>query len=181
MPHTNMKTTLRFLVPVSAGLALALATGCQQMSQRAAGEPAGNVVVEFQDMDRFTDFGDEPWGNAIRAEDAAALFRQAVENEAQRYLRAGQTFRVTFTDVDLAGDHLPSARMGPNSVRVVKQIYPPRIRLSFTLTDANGAVLKEGERSLTDHAFMERADISLDRALRYDLALLRDWIRSELR
>lgn len=164
---------------VLALITLAGLAACQQLAGDAA-KPAGNVVVEFQAMDKFTDFTDEPWSNALRAEDAAALFREATIKEARRHLTEGQTLKVTFTDVDLAGDDLPSANMGVHAVRIVKTLYPPRIKLTFTLTDATGAVLKQGERSLVDYNFMERADITSDGALRYDLRLLREWVRSEL-
>ncbi|ACB76477.1 DUF3016 domain-containing protein [Opitutus terrae] len=175
-----MKTSSFVRLMGAAVLGAVALSGCQQFSNQPAADP-DSVQVEFKDMDRFTDFSDEPWGNAIRPEDAAAQFREAVVDEARRHLREGQRLKVVFTDVDLAGDHLPSIRVGATSVRVVKELYPPRIKLTFTLTDANGTVLKQGERNLIDRDFLMRADISIDRSLRYDLHLLRDWLRSELR
>lgn len=175
-----MKTLLPSISFGSVALAFAL-SACQQTGGRPANARAGTVTVEFQNPEKFTDFSDEPWGNAVRTEDAVALFREATIDEARRHLQEGQTLHVTFLNVDLAGDHLPSMGRAGNSVRVVKQIYPPRISLSFRLTAADGTVLREGERNLTDHAFMERVDISLDRTLRHELRLLRDWIRDELR
>lgn len=174
-----MKSSFLSLSAASVTLALVL-TSCHHTGS-SSNARAGAVTVEFQNPEKFTDFTDEPWGNAVRTEDAVALFREATIDEARRYLQEGQTFHVTFQNVDLAGDHLPSMGRAGNSVRVAKPIYLPRISLAFRLTGADGAVLKEGERNLTDHAFMERADITLDRSLRHDLRLLRDWIRDELR
>lgn len=174
-----MNALTRIHVAAAAILSTVVFAGCQ--TSPTAQARAGQVVVEFADLEKFTDFGDGPWGPSAALEDHAAAFRDALTDEARRHLREGQTLSVTFRDVDLAGDHLPSMRAGVNSFRVVKDIYPPRIKLTFTLSDASGAVLKQGERTLQDHAFMMRVDISMDRALRYDLRLLRDWVRDELR
>lgn len=132
-------------------------------------------------MDKFTDFDDGPGGRPDAAKDHAVVFSAAIRNEAQRYLRAGQSFTVTFTDIDLAGSHLPSMQLGANSVRVVTDHYPPRIELTFTLTDASGAVVKQGSRTLTDRGFNVGSDSLAGGQLQHDVAILRDWVRAELR
>jgi len=62
---------------------------------------------------------------------------------------------------------------------VIKNIYPPRIDLTFTQTDANGAVVKEGERQLRDPAFMQRGILNSTDPLRFEKRMLDDWLRKE--
>ena len=66
-----------------------------------------------------------------------------------------------------------------SDVRVVKDIYPPAIKLAFQLTDAEGHVLKQGDRNLRDMAFMMALSIDRNDSRRYEKALLDDWLREE--
>jgi hypothetical protein len=66
-------------------------------------------------------------------------------------------------------------------VRIVKDVYPPRFLFRFEIKDDTGQVLKEGERRLTDLAFMQRLTLDRQDPLRYEKDLLGDWVRSELR
>ena len=78
----------------------------------------------------------------------------------------------------LAGEPWRGPRF--DDVRIVKDIYPPRISLSFRLTDAEGNVVKEGKRELRDLAFMMKINMSFrDDSVRYEKALLDDWLRAE--
>jgi hypothetical protein len=64
----------------------------------------------------------------------------------ERYVPAGLTLSLQITNIDLAGDL--EAWRGPqfDRVRIMRDIYPPRFALQFRLTDASGAVVKEGQR-----------------------------------
>jgi len=80
----------------------------------------------------------------------------------------------------MAGDFEPWRGAQFQDVRVVKEIYPPRINLSYKLTDASGAVVKEGEESLRDTSFMlTTTPIPNNDSLRYEKALLDNWLRRE--
>lgn len=161
-------------------IALALMAGCQTGSTNQPPED-NRVTVNFDRPEDFTDFRDGLPGTDRGREDYEYLIREAARDEASRYLKDGQKLTITFTDIDLAGDYLPSLATGYD-IRVVKQLYPPSMDLHFTLTDASGTVVKQGERKLRDLMFMDRVS-ALDRqeALYHDKALLRDWIRAEFR
>jgi hypothetical protein len=93
---------------------------------------------------------------------------------------AGQ--RRALTDVDLAGDYEPWRSGQWADVRIVKDIYPPRLTLAFRLTDAEGKVVKEGKRDLRDIAFLMKMTMGFrDDPLRHEKALLDDWLSSEWR
>ncbi len=75
---------------------------------------------------------------------------------AERVLPQGDDLHVTFTNVQRAGTYEPWRGPQWDDVRIIKDIYPPRIDLMFKLTDASGGVVKEGKRELRDPAFLQR-------------------------
>lgn len=98
---------------------------------------------------------------------------------AERVLPEGDHLAVTFTNVQLAGTYEPWRGPRWDDVRVIKNIYPPRIDLKFTLTGTSGAVVREGERKLRDPAFMQRGILNETDPLRFEKRMLDDWLRSE--
>lgn len=98
---------------------------------------------------------------------------------AERVLPADETLQVTFTNVQLAGTYEPWRGPRWDDVRVIKDIYPPRIDLTFTLNDARGTVVKEGKRELRDPSFMQRGILNTTDPLRFEKRMLDDWLRSE--
>ena len=105
--------------------------------------------------------------------------RDYVVKRANEVLPAGQTLTVTFTDIDLAGDFEPWRGGQAMDIRIVKDVYPPRMDLEFRLTDADGAVLKEGKRQLRDLAFLGKININREDPLRHEKNLLDDWFKNE--
>lgn len=105
-----------------------------------------------------------------------------VADDAAPYLRDGQMLAVRFRQVTLAGSLEPWRAAKLDTVRFLTPAYPPRIVLDFRWTDAQGAVLREGERDLTnlDYQRDPRAALSRD-TLRYERALLDEWLEKELR
>ena len=61
----------------------------------------------------------------------------------------------------------------------MRDIYPPRMRLRFTLSDAQGKVLSEGERKLTDLGFLQGSGLLDTDPLRYEKRMIDDWTRRE--
>jgi hypothetical protein len=148
---------------------------------RQGAVPAGIVSVTFDDPSRFdaARSGPRESEKARRAwVDALAQF--LAERAAPR-LPAGQRLEVHFTDVQRAGSFEPWRGPQAADVRIVRDIYPPRIDLRFRLLDADGKLLREGSRQLRDATFMMRPDLYPNDPLRYEKTLLDDWLREELR
>lgn len=105
-----------------------------------------------------------------------------VRKYATPRLPAGERLDVNITDIELAGDYEPWRGIQFQDTRFIREIYPPRITLSFTRTGANGEVIAQGERKLVDHGFMmgsTTAGLGSD-PLRYEKAMLERWLASEL-
>lgn len=100
-----------------------------------------------------------------------------LQSQAERSLPAGQSLQVTLRDVDLAGEYEPG-RTDMYDIRVVKDLYPPRIELDYRLSDASGTVLREGEATLRDIGFLRSVGPMGNDSLRYEKRMLRDWLRS---
>jgi hypothetical protein len=145
-----------------------------------AGHPASAAAaaakVEFVKPESFTDVG--PAHSPSSAADVLERLRDHLVRQAARALPDQQTLQVSITDVDLAGDFEPQQAY-THEVRIVKNIYPPRIDLRFRLLDANGAVLKEGERMLRDPGFLLHGGGDSADSLRFEKSMIDRWLRAE--
>lgn len=160
--------------------ALGLTAGHAVMAAEVA-KPVANVEVLFsKPAAEYTDVRD----SAMPSDKGAAAnldeLKRYLEMRAPGLLPAGQKLSVTLTDVDMAGEYEPWQQPGVNDVRIVKDLYPPRIDLEFKVTDAAGAVVKEGKRQLRDLSFMMKLSLRRDDPHRYEKALLDDWLRKDL-
>ena len=154
--------------------AVLFAAGCQ--SPPAPSVNKGAITVNFTAPDNFTDARETAGGSTSQF--YLDELAKTVKERAAARLAAGQKLEVTFTDIDLAGD-IPPQQTG--NIRVIKDIYIPRMSLHFRLTAADGAVLKEGDRKLSDLDFQTRIMpiTERDQPLSYDKQMLADWVNKE--
>ena len=173
------------------GLALAclLAVGGADAKPRSVSDPQapraltaeGPVQVQWTDPAQFSElrYSRNRW-DAQRGdwvEDLAEYLRK----QASKQLPEGQKLEVTITDIKRAGDYEPWHGPRLDDVRIMRDIYPPRISLQFTLTDANGQVIDQGERKLSDTGYLLNSSLpSNTDPLRYEKRMLNDWLRREL-
>jgi len=134
-------------------------------------------------------FSDDVWRNdsrnAVFNDDASrrsaeAALRKHLIERAGKAMRDGQTLDVTFLRIERAGSFEPWRGVGAQDVRIVRDIYPPRIDLTFKLSNAEGATMKAGNSQLRDPAFMMHTNMYSNDALRFEKTLLDDWVRREL-
>lgn len=165
----------RILLLSLLGLAPGLAV---QGFTAASGKPRAEVV--FLEPEKFTDLRASHMSTDRDRDGYLEQIREFLLSQARHYVPEGCLLAVTISDVDMAGEFEPW--LGPrwDEIRIVKDIYPPRISLAFRVTDAEGKVLKQGERKLRDFAFMMRIRMPSDNdPLRFEKALLEDWLRAE--
>ena len=162
-------------------LVVVLATlGCSLASDRATAARESRVSVTFVDPERFADVKDSVLVSDRGRADLLAELEAFLRAAGERQVPAGLMLAIRVTDVDLAGEF--EAWRGPqfDRVRIMREIYPPRIDLEFQLTDSQGAVVREGRRQLRDPLYLTRAALGDSDRLRYDKELLGDWLRQEL-
>ncbi|MBV6412732.1 MAG: DUF3016 domain-containing protein [Xanthomonadales bacterium] len=139
----------------------------------------GPVTVEFVDAEKFTDVKERWLASSPEKNGHLAALRRHVETKAARYLAPGQSLRIEFTDIDLAGDLRPQLDPSLTDVRVVSSVYPPRMRLRYTLRDAGGQVLDSGEARLSDIGFDTHSIGQASDPLRYEKRMLNQWLREQ--
>jgi hypothetical protein len=162
------------IVALGFTVATASAAFAETGSPAAAATPSP-VRVVYVHPERFTDVGDRE----VTSPNVRAAFLRTLERHLQRSaaprLAPGETLTVTITDVDMAGAFEPWRRTG-SDVRIVRDIYPPRIELTFKMTDASGATVREGTRKLVGLEFLARPTLPSSDPLVYEKALLDDWL-----
>jgi hypothetical protein len=172
-----MKTVSLYFAAV---LAVAPLLSAATVSPKPA--PVSRAEVVFVAPEKFTDVRDNYTGSDSGRDAVLDEIRDYIGQEAKRFLPEGDRLYVSFTDIDLAGDFEPWHGGQWDDVRIVKDIYPPRMSFSFRVADASGRVVKEGTRNLIDMTFLMRITATFrDDPLRHEKTLIDDWFRNEFR
>lgn len=174
-----MKRSLSRLVFVSSVLFVGGLFGADSAPQAAA--PVARITAEYVGAEKFTDFRD----SIMESEKArASLMAQLNEHLASlgKFLPEGQRLELRFTDIDLAGDYEPWRGPDFDDIRIMKDIYIPRMKIDYKLLDASGAVIRSGSERISDMSYLMSVRMIPDNdPLRYDKNMLTDWIRREFR
>ena len=143
--------------------------------------PAGaRAEVIFSSPEKYSDVRDAYTSSTMGEKAVLDQIRDFILLRSEKYVPAGQKLTVTFTDIDLAGDFEPWRGPQGMDIRIVKDVYPPRMDLEFKVTGADGTVLLEGKRQLRDLTFMGKITNNPRDALRYEKNLLEDWFKNDL-
>lgn len=169
---------LSMLTKLISVAGVALLAGCAASVPSATPAPSP-VRVEYIQPEKFRDVGDRYLGGDPAQAAYLEELRKHIQKQAAPRLAEGQSLTVAITNVDMAGEYEPW-RFRLRDVRIVQDLYPPRIDLRFSLTGADGAVIRQGERKLSDMTFLMSINsyFASDR-LRYEKALLDGWLERE--
>lgn len=142
---------------------------------------SAEVEVVFEDPESYRDieYGYHNVRRGIKVH--LPEIKKHIEKQGKRFLKEGQTLSMTITDIDLAGDYEPWRSPSWDDVRIVKSIYPPRIKFTYELKDAEGNILSSGEEKISDISFQYRVRISYHDELFYDKEMITDWMRKMVR
>ena len=160
------------------GAGFGLAAGFLQ-----AADPAKppRAEITFEHPERFTDVKDSSFPTDKGRDAILGQLRKTLVSEANYCVPEGCKLSITFSDIDLAGDFEPW--LGPNwsNVRIVKDIYPPAFKFTWSVTNAAGRVIKQGKEDMRVLDFDMMITLDREDPLRYEKAILDDWMRSNLR
>jgi hypothetical protein len=143
----------------------------------AAAQPP--VEVKFGELAKFTDLRVSVSTTERDRQGLAEELRRHLERAAPARLPPRTRLAVTITDVDMAGEYPPITSGYSNDVRVIKDVYPPRIDLDFRLVRADGSLEREGRRELRDAGFMWSTSPHTRRLLDFEKGLLDAWLQRE--
>jgi hypothetical protein len=149
----------------------------------ATGAPAqdSRVSVVFAHPERYADLR---LSCVSREADARALadeLARFLQEAAAPRVPEDQRLEITVTNVDMAGEIESWRGPGRCDLRTVRDVYPPRVDLQFRWIGADGAEARAGTRHLRDSNYLTRAATVTADHLRYEKALLLDWLQRELR
>ncbi len=152
----------------AAGLAIAA----------SADAPVSRITAEFVKPEAFTDFRESHFDSDKEREHLISEFNSLLAS-LSRFVPEGQKLELRFTDIDLAGDFEPWRGPQFDQIRIMKEIYSPRMKFDFRIVDAKtGAVLRQGSEKISDMGYlMNAARIPSGDALRYDKDMLTNWVR----
>jgi len=137
------------------------------------------VQVTFVAPEKFTDVSDEWSSSDGNRSHVLAEFKAQIESLARNYITGGRHLEVKVTDIDLAGDFEPWRGPDFSHIRILREIYVPRVTLEFRLIDAEGKVLNEGKRQLANPGYLMTSALPTNDPLRYDKENIREWMRRE--
>ena len=147
----------------------------------APAEPAStpHVTVTYAHPQDFTENREFAAQDRVHGSQYLEPLKTYLIKRATRMLPAGDRLDVTITDIKLAGAYEPWHGPQLRYVRMMKDIYPPRIDLTFKLTAADGTVLRQGSRTLRNIGYLRSGPSASGNTdpLRYEKALLNDWLR----
>jgi len=135
---------------------------------------AADVNVTWKNPEKYRDIYPSTQGKKHFRE---STFK-ALENhllKLAKTLPESQTLTIEVTDVDLAGDVHSS---GLRQIRVIKELYFPRIKFSFELINAEKSIIQSGNVNLKDMNFMMRSRLRYkNKTLGYEKQLLDSWFK----
>lgn len=114
---------------------------------------AASLEIQFDDPDRFSDFEQGGFYLDELPDEFRQELRTEVSSDLNDALPDGAHLKITFHDIDLAGEYEPW-RPQAYDVRIVRDIYPPRLKFHYKVVAADREVLAEGMAQLTDTAFL---------------------------
>ncbi len=119
-------------------------------------------------------------GNESRKHFRERTFKQFEKHFAKlaEKLPEGQILKINVTDVDLAGaTYIGGTYIGGiNQLRIIKDLYFPRMNFSYELVNVDGSIVTSDEIVLKDMNFMMAASLKYrNRSLGYEKKMLDDW------
>ena len=181
-----MKRAARLLLILAVLLATATATA----KVRNVTDPdaprslpdEGPVAVQWADPSEFTDLKFS--GNRWRASQGNWVYQLAehLRESAAKRLPEGDRLEVTITDIGRAGRYEPWHGVTMQDVRILRDIYPPSMKLQFRHYGADGRLLAEGSREMRDTGYlMGPTNLGSHDNLYYEKRMIDQWLRDELR
>lgn len=165
--------------PLLAILVLVLASAFTVAAAHPDVKTPAQVSVHYHNPHKFTESRQSGFGHGFDHGNYLQKLKAFLVHRATPMLDKGQHLSITFTNIDLAGAYEPWHGPEWSNVRFMRDIYPPRFTFTFTLTGANGQVLRQGKRKLIDLAYLYDLPTAAGDTdpLHYDKALLGRWLR----
>lgn len=136
---------------------------------------AGQAEIDWVEPDKFTDI--RP-GNESRSNMQKRVFKELEQHfsELAAKLPEGQTLKISVTNLDLAGDI--RYMVGPNNatIRVVEDLYFPKMKFDYQLINSDKSIISTAKADIKDMSFNMGVRSSMNsEAFHYEKNMIDDW------
>ncbi len=142
---------------------------------------AGEAKITWQNPDKYTDIKSGNQGQKSMLKSIDKSFSKEFTELAAK-LPAGYQLLATVTDLDLAGevDPIPSRTM--DQIRVLKDLYFPKMTFDYQVLNAGGVVVLEGKAvTLKDMQYLSGLPSTRSSdSYYYERKMLRDWFMRDI-
>ena len=173
--------TLTNRFPVAARCCAAVALALVAIAAApASAPPPERVQVAWAPTETLSEVKDNPMQRGwLRPKDWTHDLGDHLRKRADLVLPAGEQLKVTIDDIKLAGAYEPWRGPEAQDIRFLRDLYPPRMDLHYSLTGADGTIIREGQSRLRDGAYLQHTVTTSTDPLRYDKRMIDVWLRKE--
>ncbi|HRO62226.1 DUF3016 domain-containing protein [Thermomonas sp.] len=140
----------------------------------------GPVSVAWSDPAKFSDLTSSGNRNAAARGDWLVQLATYLRKRADQRIAPGNRLELTILDIQRAGRYEPWRGLSSQDTRVIRSNYAPFMVVKFRELDASGSVVAEGERRITDPAFLVGSGtLNNGDPLRYEKRMIDSWLRRE--
>lgn len=134
---------------------------------------AGEATITWQNPEKYSDIRSSH-ERQDRYQEKLFKHFDKVFAELATQLPTDSQLKITVSDFDLAGEIIPRPGINFNDIRIIKEIYSPKITLSYVYSDKDR--VSSGTANLRDMNFMSGVGRSSQRAeFEYEEKMLRKW------
>lgn len=139
-------------------------------------ETTSAVKVNWLNPEKFSDIRPATGTRKVYQERVMKAFDK-IFGELTEKLPAGYSLDISVKDLDLAGDVNPMYRIDNTDIRVIKDIYFPRMKIDYVLFDQNKQPIRqESDVKIKDMGFMTSSHIGYqNREFVYEHEMLKKW------
>lgn len=125
------------------------------------------------------DFSDIETGNlSIQSDFEQSVADKLAEALADHFKESGMTIDITFSDIDLAGE----TRFNTQEIRILKDVYIPRMSFEYVIKDAAGNVKLADKVDIKDMGYLSKRLVGREAndSIGYDTRMLIEYFEEVL-
>lgn len=165
MKLTDLRSFTSKLLPVSAAVVFSASALC-------------GVQVNLVDPEGFADIQDSNSSRKSSIEGFKKEISEFFDSKSKQVLKSGHTLSIDILDVDRAGDLRYNYTATHDDMRILRDTVRVRVKLKYTITDADKNVVKSGEEHLKEFYHIGSIDARKNqrKKLYYEKRLISDWL-----